>query len=270
MAEQGADQSELVEKVVQSAWIRLNRVPLIDVKHPVGLESPVKSVLSLLTKSSFEDVQFLGICGLGGLGKTTIATYVYNRIFRNFSKSCFLDDVGERASQANGVNCLQEKLLYSISREEIKICSHKQGSRMIKERLGKIDILLILNDVGHHTQLDALARDISWFGHGSRIIIMTRDQSILGKIPQNNRKVYEPEELNMKESLQLFSSYAFSMDKPPDDYMQLSIDIIHTTGGLPSALEVLGSDLSMENDKEVWKSMHRMLKQVPHNDVYGK
>ncbi|XP_042517840.1 disease resistance protein Roq1-like [Macadamia integrifolia] len=60
------------------------------------------------------------------------------------------------------------------------------------------------------------------------------------------------------------------MDQPPDDYMELSNDIVRTTGGLPLALQVLGSDLSMEKDKEVWKSMHRMLGQVPHNDVYGK
>ncbi|XP_043722463.1 disease resistance protein Roq1-like [Telopea speciosissima] len=192
----GADQSELVDKVVQSAWIRLNRVPLIEVKHPVGLEYRVESVISLLSNTSSEDVQFLGICGLGGIGKTTIATAVYNRIFRNFSKSCFLDDIKEKASQPNSVDCLQEKLLYSMFREEIKICSPKEGSRLIKDRLGKTDVLLILDDVDNHTQLDALAGDINWFGPGSMIIITTRDQSILGRVPQNNRKVYEPQELN--------------------------------------------------------------------------
>ncbi|XP_043719573.1 disease resistance protein Roq1-like [Telopea speciosissima] len=228
-----ADQSELIEKVVETASIRLNRVPLIDVKYPVGLESRIESLLSLLSNTSSEDVQFLGICGLGGIGKTTIATAFYNRTFRNFSKSCFVHDIKQKASQPN-------------------------------------DILLILDDVDNHTQLDALAGDINWFGLGSRIIITTRDQSILGRVPQNNRKVYEPKELNAKESLQLFSSYAFYMDQPPEDYMQLSIDIVHTTGGLPLPLEVLGSDLSMTKDEEVWKSMHRILKQVPHNDVYTK
>ncbi|XP_042514261.1 disease resistance protein RUN1-like isoform X1 [Macadamia integrifolia] len=269
--EDGDDQSELVEKVVQNAWIRLSSVPLIDVKHPVGLESRVKDVLSLLSKtSSDQDVQFLGICGSGGIGKTTIATAVYNHIFRNFSKSCFLDEVGEKASQPNGIDLLQEKLLYRVFREEIKLCSPKEGSRLIKERLGKIDILLILDNVSHHSQIDALASDISWFGPRSRIIITTRDHGILGRIPQNNRKVYEPNELNTEESLQLFSSYAFYMDQPPEDYMQLSIHIVDTTGGLPLALVVLGSDLSIERNKDVWKSMIRTLQQVPHKDVYRK
>ncbi|XP_043719567.1 disease resistance protein RUN1-like [Telopea speciosissima] len=265
----GVDQSELIEKVIETASIRLNRVPLIDVKYPVGLESRVESVLSLLSNTSgSEDVLFLGICGLGGIGKTTIATAFYNRTFRNFSKSCFLHDIKEKAS--HGIDCFLEKLLYSIFREEIKICNPQEGSRLIKERLGKIDILLILDDVDNHTQLDALAGDINWFGPGSRIIITTRDENILGRVPQNNRKVYEPQELNTEESLQLFSSHAFYTDQPPDDYLQLSIDIVHTTGGLSLALEVLGSDLSVKKDKEVWKSIYRILKQVPHNDVYRK
>ncbi|XP_042475935.1 disease resistance protein Roq1-like [Macadamia integrifolia] len=50
----------------------------------------------------------------------------------------------------------------------------------------------------------------------------------------------------------------------------LSIDIARTTGGLPLPLEVLGSGLSIKKDKEVWKSMHHILEQIPHNNVYGK
>ncbi|XP_043719685.1 uncharacterized protein LOC122667477 [Telopea speciosissima] len=264
------DQSELVSSVVQSAWIRLNMVPLIGVKHPVGLESRIDSVLSLLIKPNSTDVLFLGICGLGGIGKTTIATAVYNCIFKNFSKSCFLEDIREQASQPNGIVCLQEKLLYNIFRQEIKICSSREGSRLIKERLQKIDTLIILDDVNDRIQLNALVGDLNWFGPGSRIIITTRDQGVLSGVPENIKKIYEPKELNEKQSLQLFSSNAFSTDQPPDDYMQLSVDIVRTAGGLPLTLEVLGSDLSIKKDKEVWKSMHRILKQIPHNDVYGK
>ncbi|XP_042483059.1 uncharacterized protein LOC122063414 [Macadamia integrifolia] len=264
------DKSELVKLVVQRAWIRLNMVPLIGVKHPVGLESRIDYVLSLLSKTSSSDVQFLVISGLGGIGKTTIATAIYNCIFENFSKSCFLEDIREQASQPNGIVCLQEKLLYNIFREQIKICSSREGSRLIKERLGKIDILLILDDVGNRNQLNALAGDLNWFGYGSKIILTTRDQSILVGVPENNICKYEPRELNEEESLQLFSSYAFSTNQPPDDYMQLSVDIVRTTGGLPLALEVLGSDLSFAEDKEVWKSMHRILEKVPHDNVYEK
>ncbi|XP_043720713.1 disease resistance protein RPV1-like [Telopea speciosissima] len=266
------DQSVLVKEVVQDVWNQLNKVPLIGIKNPVGLESRVQEVLFLLSNTSSNDAQFLGICGLGGIGKTTIATSVYNCISKNFSKRCILQDVREQASQPDGIVCLQKKLLDVISPGKItELCSPKEGSQLIKERFQNMKTLLILDDVDDRTQLNALARDLNWFGLGSIIIITTRDRSVLSGFPENNRKIYVPEELNPERSLQLFSLHAFSTERPPHDFMDLSVEIVNTTGGLPLALEVLGSDLSMTKDKEdkpLWDSLLQMLKQIPYDAVY--
>ncbi|XP_042483064.1 disease resistance protein RUN1-like [Macadamia integrifolia] len=270
--EDSDNQSELVKEVVQNVLNRLNVVPLDELKLPVGLESCVKPVLSLLSNSSSKDVQFLGICSPGGIGKTTTAVAVYNLIFRNFSKSFFFffENIRGGASQSNGIVSLQKTLLERICGEEIKISSSREGSSLIKKRLGKTDTLLILGDVSNHTQLKALAGDLSWFGPENKIIITTRDHSLLMGVPGDKRNIYEPQELNEEESLRLFSKYAFSAEQPPNDYMQHSIDIVSTTGGLLSTLEVLSSNLSINKDKEIWKSMHRLLEQIPHDNVYGK
>ena len=47
------------------------------------------------------DVFMVGICGFGGIGKTTISKVVYNRIAHRFEGSCFLENVRER-SKING------------------------------------------------------------------------------------------------------------------------------------------------------------------------
>ncbi|XP_042483049.1 TMV resistance protein N-like [Macadamia integrifolia] len=172
------DQSNKVEEIVKDALKRLEKVRLIDVKNPVGLKSRIESVVSRLSHTSTinsKDIQFLGICGEGGMGKTTIAAAVYNRIFEDFSQSCFLEDVKERASQPNGIAGLQKDLLSDVSQVETAISNSKRGSQLIKERLQNMKILLVLDDVGNRDQLDALARDLSWFGVGSRIIITARD-----------------------------------------------------------------------------------------------
>ena len=57
---------------------------------------------SLLSLVSF-DVQMIGIWGMAGLGKTTIAKVVYERIYTQFEGCCFLSNVREQ-SQKFGTN----------------------------------------------------------------------------------------------------------------------------------------------------------------------
>ncbi|KAJ4836532.1 hypothetical protein Tsubulata_045218 [Turnera subulata] len=59
--------------------------------HPVGLNSRANHVISLVADESV-DVGMVGIYGMGGIGKTTIAKEVYNSIFRNFDGCCFLEN----------------------------------------------------------------------------------------------------------------------------------------------------------------------------------
>jgi putative protein kinase ArgK-like GTPase of G3E family len=64
----------IIEKISST---KLKRTRLFVAKYPVGVNSRAKAVELLLNESN--DVQMVGIHGLGGIGKTTIAKAVYNR-----------------------------------------------------------------------------------------------------------------------------------------------------------------------------------------------
>ena len=133
---------------------------------PVGVDSRAKDVESLLD-IEVNNVRMVGIHGLGGIGKTTIAKAVYNRIPKHFDRRYFLESVREKSGTNDGIIKLQEKLLSSISRgKHLEVESVAHGTNMIKERLQSKRILLILDDVDESNQIDNLLGRCDWFSSG--------------------------------------------------------------------------------------------------------
>ncbi|XP_043687944.1 LRR receptor-like serine/threonine-protein kinase SIK1 [Telopea speciosissima] len=254
------DQAKMVELVVKRVLDELvSSTHLDECKYPIGIDSRVKDLLSLLSIGS-KDVQIIGICGSRGIGKTTIAEVAYNHILSNFNRHSFISDVNKQAMQCTGLASLQKRLLKDIFKADFDINHYHRGKKLIKRMLCKENVLLVLDDVDSKEQVDALANEVNWFGEGSRVIIITRDEHILNVAKVDKDNIYWPQVLNHQESLQLFSLHAFSMDEPPEEYVKLSHDIVCYSGGLPSILEVLGSYLLDISNKEEWKSTLRKLK----------
>lgn len=76
----------------------------------------------------------VGIYGIGGIDKTTIAKVLYNDISYQFHGSCFLKNVGER-SKDNALQ-LQQELLHGILKGKcLKVSNIEEGIKMIKSCL---------------------------------------------------------------------------------------------------------------------------------------
>ncbi|KAK2420078.1 disease resistance protein RPV1 [Trifolium repens] len=131
-------------------------------------------------QTSNDNVLILGMWGMGGSGKTTIAKAIYNEIGRNFDGRSFLANVREVWKQTAEQVHLQEQILFDIFKgTTTKIQNIDSGKVILKDRLCHKKVLLILDDVNESEQLDALCGSYKWFGKDSRIIITTRDMHIL-------------------------------------------------------------------------------------------
>ncbi|XP_059296933.1 disease resistance protein Roq1-like isoform X2 [Lycium ferocissimum] len=258
---------KFMENIIEQVLQELNQTPLDIAWHPVGLDTRVKEIDLLLQNECEDEVHMVGMYGVGGIGKTTLAKAIYNRIFRHFDGSCFLSNVrSEAEAPSNGLVKLQQKLLCQILKnKDFEINNVAEGIKLIKTRFESKKVLIVLDDLDHMRQLHALARDRSWFGSGSLIIITTRDKHLLCGLRANER--YEAKLLNDNEAVQLFSLHAFNHLFPPQDYVELAQDIIKYSSGLPLALATLGSHLQGRCAEE-WRFEFEKLKAIPHSDIH--
>ncbi|XP_057761678.1 TMV resistance protein N-like isoform X1 [Arachis stenosperma] len=241
---------------------RRSALPVAD--HPVGLDSPVSKVASLLDVESSAGVHMVGIYGIGGIGKTTLALAVYNLIADNFDGLCFLENVRENSNR-HGIVHLQNILLSEIlEKKKIKLSSSKQGTSEIQKRLCQIKVLLVLDDVDEQEQLKAIAGKPDWFGHGSRIIITTRDKHLLTL--HDIERTYEVQGLNEEGPLDLLQWKAFKTDIVNPRYENVLARAVTYASGLPLALEVIGSNL-FGKDLEQWKSAMDQYEKVFDNKI---
>ncbi|KAL3725634.1 hypothetical protein ACJRO7_030636 [Eucalyptus globulus] len=257
------DEAELIQRIIKELSIHLGRTPLHVANYPVGIDSRVEEVISLSQKELDDnDVLMIGLWGPGGIGKTTIAKAIYNAIEREFEKSSFLEQVRENSNKSNGLVGLQEKLLSQILYpRHLTVCSKDDGISLIRERLCSKKILLVLDDVDHLDQLNALVGQDNWFGKGSRIFVTSRDRHLLTSSHCKNC-VYEVETLKKDEAQDLFVWHAFPNNKKVEIREDLIDKALHYSSGLPLALEVLGSFLRGRNEP-AWESALRKLSNSP-------
>ncbi|KAH1193127.1 TMV resistance protein N [Glycine max] len=253
---------KFIQRIVELVSKKINRVPLHVADYPVGLESRMQEVKALLDVGSDDVVHMLGIHGLGGVGKTTLAAAVYNSIADHFEALCFLENVRE-TSKKHGLQHLQSNLL-SETVGEHKLIGVKQGISIIQHRLQQQKILLILDDVDKREQLQALAGRPDLFGLGSRVIITTRDKQLLAC--HGVERTYEVNELNEEHALELLSWKAFKLEKVDPFYKDVLNRAATYASGLPLALEVIGSNLYGRNIEQ-WISALDRYKRIPNKEI---
>uniref|UniRef100_A0A7N2RB69 ADP-ribosyl cyclase/cyclic ADP-ribose hydrolase n=1 Tax=Quercus lobata TaxID=97700 RepID=A0A7N2RB69_QUELO len=198
------------------------------------------------------------------MGKTTLARVVYSMISNQFEACSFVANVRE-VCEKYGILQLQQKLLNDLSiLRDMNVKDVDNAVYMIKNRLRHKKILLIIDDVNELDQMNKLGAKHDWLGPGSRVIITTRDAKLL--TTQKVDGIYEAKVLSNGEAFHLFNLKAFDKEHPPKDYLKLSLAFVHYAGGLPLAIEVLGSILNGRSTFE-WKSVLDRLREFPERKI---
>ena len=240
----------------------------------------------LLELHTTRETRVVGISGVRGIGKTTIARFIHQKLSPAFQSHCFLDTsetlgIGKTSILSSLYqNSFQDHYLLKTSKNIhdqgiVSRASSSSGSmeklpspRGLKRKalqtssdLGSDDkrtlfghqkrALVIVDNVENSKQLKEIMKDVSWLGPGSRVIITTQDKNLL--LACGVEHVYEVDYLRYDEALELFSQCAFKKQYPPANFEELSVRAVKLTGCLPLGLKLLGSFLCGKT-KEDWES----------------
>ncbi|CAN6554496.1 unnamed protein product [Malus baccata var. baccata] len=256
-------EADFIKEVVEDISTKLKRETSYGLKGMVGIESRIEQVESLLSTNDWQGVCTVGIWGMGGIGKTTLAKAVFKRLSSNFEAACFLKNVREKSEKIDGADQLQNTLLREILKEE----NLSIDSTSVRERLSRTKVLIVFDDVSDSRQIKDLAGDNLRYGNGSRIIVTSREQSVLVKAVSDEKYIYEVKKINTDDTLQLFHFHAFKDNSPREGYTELSARVVKYAGGIPLALEVLGSLLFPCKSKEEWENALSALRDYPNEEI---
>ncbi|KAI6701552.1 hypothetical protein NL676_015876, partial [Syzygium grande] len=257
------DQSLFIEQIVGRL---LKIIPRTSSLYAIGVDSFVDDVISLLKIGSEDGVRVVGIWGIEGIGKTTVAKVIWDRLYREFEGVVsLLENIGD-ADQGT-VLLLQKRLIHDVRQvQDIETYDLNSNVNDIKNILRRKRFLLVLDDITNKDQIEYFgARDLEGFQHGSRILITTREEQLLEDLKVDDK--YMLPGLGSKESLQLMCRHAFSKDQPIEGYEELSKSLVHYAGGLPMALQRFGSLLSRK--KNQWHEILEKLVRDPHLESIG-
>ena len=78
-----SEEAQLIQSIVKKVLAKIKTTPVALAEYTVGLDSRVENLTNLLDIKS-NGVKVLGLHGIGGVGKTTLATALFNKLLPRF------------------------------------------------------------------------------------------------------------------------------------------------------------------------------------------
>ncbi|KAF9664121.1 hypothetical protein SADUNF_Sadunf17G0123200 [Salix dunnii] len=226
-----------------------------------------KEVLVNILLSDAGDLPIYAICGIGGLGKTTLAQLVYNdkRVQQHFGLRiwvCVSTDFDiKRLTRAiiesidlQELDPLQQHLQQKLTRDLQELDPLQQ--RLQQKLTGK-KFLLVLDDVW-----DDCGDRWSWWiklkevlrsgAKGSAVMVTTRDEMVARRMAAGYIK--DMERLSEEDSWELFQRLAIGMRRK-EEWVQLEAigaSIVKKCCGVPLALKALGNLMRLKDSEDQW------------------
>ena len=202
----------------------------------VGLERNLTKA-----KDCLKEVKILGVIGMGGIGKTTLANVIFHELKSTYNASYFAKDLKSK-SDSLGILC---DVLKDFNKDLKSLPTNLMDAQnMLKQFMVGKKVLIILDDIRDQYQLDDLLHpDTLSDNTGITLIITTRHWDKIKDCMRENGKV-EVGTLDENAANKLFILHSYgSGGSLPTAFRDIGGRIVKACNGLPLSLAVLGAFL---------------------------
>ncbi|KAL2623455.1 hypothetical protein R1flu_003660 [Riccia fluitans] len=214
-------------------------------KVTVGVDVLVNEVLGRHLRYH----RFVGFSGLGGVGKTTLAKIIFNKVCAKFEFTCFMEEIKLISGMKEEI---KKKVWEKMCHHGRPVQNSSESSRDGWNQVVGKSMFLVFDDIEDHRHVDLLQEIADSNGMDeSRFLLTSRDTQRLRDCGDAVH-IIPLDHLDDHDAKKLFTTYAFPNQEPPGSFEGIIQEIVVGCGGLPLTLEVLGKYLRSEPKEEVW------------------
>ncbi|TXG55666.1 hypothetical protein EZV62_020922 [Acer yangbiense] len=221
-----------------------------------------------------ENVSIIGICGMGGVGKTTLANEISKQAFeKKLFDFVVMVAVSQTQNYVNIQRVIAKRLGFKLPDDDESARAHFLLQR-IKEKLKieqepkpkpepepepEVRILIILDDVWEGIELGRVG--IPFASKGCKIVLTSRIEDVCCEM---NAKIFKVGTLPKEESWRLFRDVAGGIvDNPDINPIAREPDLF------PNTLVTVAGALKAKDNKYVWIDAKQQLKKSAPTNIRG-
>ncbi|PWA41238.1 Disease resistance protein [Artemisia annua] len=214
-----------------------------------------------------DDLRVYAIWGLGGIGKTTLAQYVYNHetVRTNFDLK-FWVYVSNKFDVRRIIKSISDSEDPQLDAMQVRLQNKLRGKKFF----------IVMDDVWIENKdmekWDELCKALNSGAKGSTVMVTTRKKDtaqLMAKIPELQHNV---EELSEEESWSLFKMHAFpgsgEGENVSSELELVGKEIMKKCNGLPLAVKTLGKLMSTKKGVDQWQHVNdNFMSKMQDNDI---
>ncbi|CAD6251577.1 unnamed protein product [Miscanthus lutarioriparius] len=233
-----------------------------EVTQLIGVDKSSDELLSMLNQSqqdhdaSDKKMKMVSVVGVGGLGKTTLAKAVYDKLKSQYDCGAFVS-----IGRDHDLVKVFKNILFHLDSENHKdIHNTERGVELLihqlREFLKKKRYFIVIDDVWEVRTWEAIELALVENNHGSKVITTTRNVDVA----KASGEVYKLKQLSYDDSMKLFYTRLSRADRKfldnhPDD---ISEKILKKCAGIPLAIITMASLLAGKPECE-WSMVYNSI-----------